>query len=88
MMEMTNPAREALTRAVNSAMARGAPAYVNQPAHVGTFTIRQHVGGEWSAIDRCTFNNWGSSERFATYAEAADWSERADAFKRGKRQTF
>lgn len=29
---MTNPAREALTRAVNRAMAEGAPRYVEQPA--------------------------------------------------------
>jgi len=29
---MTNPAREALTRAVNQAIANGAPVYVNQPA--------------------------------------------------------
>ena len=29
---MTNPAREALTRAVNRAIANGAPVYVNEPA--------------------------------------------------------
>ena len=29
---MTNPAREALTRAVNNAIANGAPVYVNEPA--------------------------------------------------------
>ncbi len=29
---MTNPAREALTRVVNKAIANGAPVYVNQPA--------------------------------------------------------
>jgi hypothetical protein len=51
----------------------------------GTFTIRPRKG-LWVAVDTCTFNNWGRNA-FVTLGEALAWAERADAFKRGKRQT-
>lgn len=44
---MTNPAREALTRAVNRAIAEGAPVYENQPDIINMPTLgKTESGGE------------------------------------------
>jgi hypothetical protein len=38
---VTNPAKEALTRAVNRAIAEGAPVYVNQPPPMTPERVKQ-----------------------------------------------
>jgi hypothetical protein len=70
---MTNPAREALTRVVNKAIANGAPVYVNQPAPHAARNDILHALAAFAATrpgldPRNYISNWSDTEGRKAYA--------------------
>lgn len=54
---------------------------------VAGFEIQRCPEG-FRLVDRATFNNWGEpARRFDTRDAAADYAQRCDDFKRGRRMT-
>ena len=70
---MTNPAREALTRAVNRAIANGAPVYVNEPAPQAARDNILHALSAFAATrpgldPRNYISSWSDTEGRKAYA--------------------
>jgi hypothetical protein len=62
---MTNPAREALTRAVNQAIANGAPVYVNQPApHAARDNILHALAAFAAKRPGLEYGNYGDAKAY------------------------
>lgn len=51
---------------------------------IGTFKIVETAPNAFDVVDTCTFNNWGVSAGYVTFACAETYALWAHAFKTGK----